>query len=138
MRPVVSIPTAWSELLADGDIRTNFHAGGITSRRIRSSAASSFICLPFSSRYLKPRDFEPFRFHHLARRPFSTIAKSRALDAIVMSVTTCPSMHVEPSIRNKIEFKKLLICATLTAVIKELISTKKPMICELIDNVFHR
>src|SRR4051812_49509205 len=101
MRPVVSTPTACNGLFAEGDILTSFQAGGMTNRRILSSTDSSFIGFPFASKYLNPRDFEPFLFHHFARRPFSTIAKSRADGVIVRSTVICPSMLVIASIANR-------------------------------------
>src|SRR3954451_18454268 len=113
MRPVVSTPTACNGVFADGDILTNFQAGGMTNSRIRSRVVSSFICFPIASKYLKPRDFEPLRFHHFARRPFSTMAKSRAPGFIVRSTVTCPSMFVKASIANRIVLQEtinLVIC----------------------------
>jgi hypothetical protein len=48
-RPAASTPVACSFALGLGEIQTSFHAGGITSARIRSSFASSAILLPRAS-----------------------------------------------------------------------------------------
>ncbi len=49
MRPVVSTPIAWSLPDAEGEIRTYFHAGGMTRDLMRESAVSSDILIPFAS-----------------------------------------------------------------------------------------
>src|SRR6478672_5399976 len=106
MRPVVSTPTACRGLFADGEILTNFHAGGMTSDLIRSSDSSFFISAPLASKYLKPFDLDPFRFHHFALRPFSTTARIRARGVVMRSIFNCPSMLVRVSITNCSVFKE--------------------------------
>jgi hypothetical protein len=56
-------------------MRTYRQAGGMTSDAILSRLSSSVIFLPDASIYENPRDFEPFRLHHLARLPLSMIAR---------------------------------------------------------------
>src|SRR5215216_1654498 len=71
-RPILSTPTAWIGLRAEGAMRTCFQAGGRTSARIRSRWVSSVMHCPLASSYRKPRSFEPRLRHQRAREPRST------------------------------------------------------------------
>lgn len=106
MRPVVSMPTAWRLLPANGEIRTNLHAGGMTNDLIRSSEGSSVMGLPAESKYLKPPLRDPRRRHHFARRPFSTTAiNDREDNSIRPSAINLP-LFVKPSIAKRSQPKQ--------------------------------
>src|SRR5918911_1016779 len=74
MRPLVSRPTTCRRLRCDGEMRTCFQAGGMTSDLMRSSSVSSVMRLPVSSAYQKPFIFEPCLRHQCWRGPRSTVS----------------------------------------------------------------